>query len=157
MPYEYQSETSDIVNVKKSKLKNAGKGLFATVNIEEGNHICLYFGVLVFRDQVYNGYYESDYLLEDGINDFIIDAADPKSCLGRFVNDSLSLKLTNSEFQFYKKPFSGVLVATRDIEKGEEIYVDYGIDYWNDKKEKNSNSYKLLSRNDKHYINNGLN
>ena len=40
---------------------------------------------------MHNGYYESDYMLEDPAHDFIIDAADPKSCLGRYANDSLSM------------------------------------------------------------------
>ena len=49
----------------------------------------------MFKDQVHNGYYESDYMLEDPAHDFIIDAADPKSCLGRYANDSLSMKKSN--------------------------------------------------------------
>ena len=80
----------------------------------------------MFKDQVHNGYYESDYMLEDPAHDFIIDAADPKSCLGRYANDSLSMKKSNCKFAFYDDPFSGYLQATKAIKKGEEIYVSYG-------------------------------
>ena len=153
MPYVFQSETSDTVAVRKSKIENAGKGLFAKKAMKKGDHICLYFGVLVFRDQIYNEYYESDYLLEHRDNDFIIDAADPKSCFGRYANDSLSMDQSNCKFGFYKKPFSGFLCATRAIRRGEELYVSYGKAYWEDKKEKNSAGYVSLSQNDKHYIN----
>ena len=96
--------------------------------MKRGDHICLYFGVLVFKDQVHNGYYESDYMLEDPAHDFIIDAADPKSCLGRYANDSLSMKKSNCKFAFYDDPFSGykLLCTTNAIMKGEAIYVNYG-------------------------------
>ena len=110
MPYTFQSETSDIVEVKKSKINKAGKGLFAKQAMKRGDHICLYFGVLVFKDQVHNGYYESDYMLEDPAHDFIIDAADPKSCLGRYANDSLSMTKSNCKFAFYDDPFSGYML-----------------------------------------------
>lgn len=151
--YTFQSETSDIVEVRQSNINNAGDGLFALRDIEEGEHICLYFGVLVFNTQVYEGYYESDYLLESESNDFIIDAADSKSCLGRFSNDSLGLKLDNSDFAFYDSPFSGYLYATKDIGAGEEIYTSYGASYWSGAKKKKLNSYTTLPRRDKNFIN----
>jgi SET domain-containing protein len=153
MPYTFQSETSDIVEVKKSKINKAGKGLFAKQAMKRGDHICLYFGVLVFKDQVHNGYYESDYMLEDPAHDFIIDAADPKSCLGRYANDSLSMKKSNCKFAFYDDPFSGYLQATKAIKKGEEIYVSYGKDYWQDAIDKDAKSYTSLPKKDKDFIN----
>jgi hypothetical protein len=153
MPYTFQSETSDIVEVRHSNINNAGDGLFALRDIEEGEHMCLYFGVLVFKTQVYEGYYESDYLLMSESSDLIIDAADPKSCLGRFANDSLSLKLDNSDFGFYDSPFSGYIYATRDIGAGEEIYTSYGDSYWADAKKKKQTIYTALPRRDKDFIN----
>jgi len=156
MVYTFQSETSDIVEVKKSKINKAGKGLFAKVNIKRGDHICMYFGVLVYKDQVHNGYYESDYLLEQVGHDYIIDAADPKSCLGRYANDSLSMKKSNTDFGYYKDPYGGYLKATKAIKKGEEIYISYGKDYWEDAKDKGSKSYTSLPKKDKDFINNEL-
>jgi SET domain-containing protein len=152
MPYRLQAEGSNMVHVKKSKIKNAGKGLFAKKAIKKGTHICLYFGVLVPREQVYEGFYESDYLLEQKGNDWIIDSADPLSCLGRYANDSLSLQKSNTDFGFYEKPFSGFLYATRNIKKGEELYVSYGINYWMSVKEKNAVSYKSLPQSEKTWI-----
>lgn len=134
------------------KVENSGEGLFAKKAIKDRDHICLYFGVLVFRNQVYNEYYESDYFLEKRGNDFIIDAADPLSCSGRYANDSLSLEKNNCDFGFYKKPFSGYLYVTKNIKKGEELYTSYGKNYWKDKKEKNADSYALLPQVDKDWI-----
>ena len=156
MPYAFQSETSDLVHVKKSKIPNAGKGLFAKKNMPRGEHVALYFGVMVHRSQVDGDYYVSDYFLEEPSSDWIIDAADPKSCLGRYSNDSLSLEQTNAVFGFYKKPYSGYLKLTKSVRKGDEIYTSYGPVYWEDAKQKNAKNYTSLPKEDKDFINNIL-
>lgn len=148
MPYTHFAENSDIVELKPSKIAGAGTGLFAKKRIQEGQFICWYFGVLVDTDMVENGYYDSDYLLKNPNKpDLIIDAEDPLSCFGRYANDSLHLQKNNCYFEFYRDINSASLVATKNIKKGDEIYVSYGINFWREPRR-----YNMLSEEDKGYL-----
>ena len=147
MPFIYFGENSDIVEIKESKISGAGQGLFAKKKIKKGDFICWYYGVYVDRASVENGYYESDYLLTLRGQDLVIDASDPLSCYGRYINDSLSMKKTNSSFVSYENTYSAGVKAIKDIKKGDEIYISYGIEFWEEPSRKNK-----LSQNDREYI-----
>lgn len=143
------AENSDIVNIKKSKILNAGDGLFAKIKINKGEFICWYTGVFIDRDVVANEYYDSDYLFTPRGNGLIIDAADPLSCFGRYANDSLSKRKTNAKFVSYSDINSAALIASKNITKNSEIYISYGDDYWLDERR-----YNILSNEDKIFITN---
>jgi hypothetical protein len=66
------------------------------------------------------------------------------------------MKKSNCKFAFYDDPFSGYLQATKAIKKGEEIYASHGKDYWEDAKDKRSESYTSLPKIDKDFIKNEL-
>lgn len=149
MPFIYFGENSEVVEIKNSKITDAGKGLFAKKKIKKGDFICWYFGVLIEKDFVLNEYYDSDYLLSNPHNELIIDAADPSSCYGRYINDSLGLKKNNAEFIFYDNTFSAGVIATKNIKKGEEIYLSYGMEFW-----KEERRYNALSKRNREYIDN---
>ena len=106
MQYTHMGESSEVVEVKKSKLKKAGKGLLAKKKIKNGEFICWYAGVYVDKEAVHNGYYDSDYLYHFEDSDLVIDASDPKSCFGRYANDSLSLGLTNRKMHAYEDVYT---------------------------------------------------
>ena len=147
MPYIHFGENSDIVEIKNSKIANAGQGLFAKKRIKKGDFICWYFGVLVEKDFVDNEYYDSDYLLKNPFNNLIIDASDPNSCFGRYINDGLGEFSSNSKFDFYEDTTSGAVIATKNIKKGDEIFISYGMTYWNEPRR-----YNLLSQRNKEYL-----
>ena len=147
MPYTHMGESSEVVEVKKSKLKKAGKGLFAKKKIKKGEFICWYAGVYVNKDTVHNGYYDSDYLWEFEDSDLVIDAADPLSCLGRYVNDSLSLGLTNANVIDYDNVHAGAIMATKAIAKGTEIYITYGPEFWTEERR-----FNKLNKDDKQFV-----
>lgn len=150
MPFHFFGENNDNVEIKQSKIKNAGRGLFATKNFAKGEFICWYFGCLIEKDFVENGYYDSDYLLHNPHHsDLIIDAEDEKSCYGRYINDSLGLKKNNCEFNFYTDTTSVGIIATKNIKNGDEIYISYGIDFWREDRR-----YNLLNKRNRDYINN---
>ena len=147
MPFIFFGENSDLVEIKTSKLRNAGNGLFATKNINKGEFVCWYFGALIEKDFIENGYYDSDYLLSNPHSNLIIDAEDQNSCFGRYINDSLSLKKNNCEFVFYTDTTSAGVIATKNVKKGDEFYMSYGLDYWREDRR-----YNLLSDKNKKYI-----
>ena len=120
--------------VKKSKLPNAGKGLFTTTPIEKGEKIIEYKGEIIEWKE-YSKRVEQD---KDGYLFFIskkrcIDAFSTPQHKARFANDAMGLSRVkglknNAQYEIEKdKCF---IVSTRDIKAGEEIFVDYSRDYW---------------------------
>jgi len=124
------------VEVKKSKIPNAGKGLFAKALFKRGEPILEYTGEQITwaecqkRNNALDGvgaYYF--YITERKC----IDALYRLDSLARYVNDAAGFVRipgirNNSRFEIIKgKPF---IVASRNIFPGDEIYVGYGREYW---------------------------
>jgi uncharacterized protein len=120
--------------VKTSQLPGAGKGLFTTRPIKKGTLIIEYKGEIINWSQ----YMERVKRNEDGYLFYIskthcIDAYPTPRYKARYANDAQGLTrvegLTNNcEYEIWDdKCF---IVAQRDIEAGEEIFVDYTEEYW---------------------------
>lgn len=117
--------------VSQSQLPGAGSGLFANVDFKKGDRITEYAGPLrkwslVKNQDGYNGY-----LLR--INDHVAIDARPSKTFGRFANDAAGFSRVkglrnNAEFLIYGCYCH--IEATRPIKKGEEIFVDYGKEFW---------------------------
>jgi len=125
--------------VKKSKLPDAGKGLFTTTRIKKGELIVEYTGEKLTWKQAERRYKNSDkmgYVFHISPKN-CIDALPCPDALARYANDAnatLSKKVkNNSEYQIIKR--KAYIVATKSIKPGEEILVDYGDDYWEDVEE----------------------
>jgi uncharacterized protein len=151
-PYCYSHTESKLgVQVKKSKIRGAGKGLFATRDIKKGARILEYTGVRTTT--LPPGHEKNDYITEVKVGDVTeyIDAEDPtKSSVMRYANDcrrkNKDCTSNNSKFYKYRKPLplgrsrrDGVVnrnktkvyvKSTRAIKKGSEIYLGYGREYW---------------------------
>lgn len=134
---------------KKSNIKGTGMGLFAKDKINKGSRIAK-FGGRVCRPGVKLDSNRSNVFFNDGY----ILACDEND-LASFANDCINLPKKRRKFvesmgkdePFYKRHKDTIvnssislneknfvheasLVATRDIEKDEEIYVHYGFTYW---------------------------
>jgi SET domain-containing protein len=122
--------------VKKSRIPNAGKGLFTTSPIRKGDLIVEYKGEKMSWAKCLSRY-------GDDINDarylyFVsskncIDAQNTPKELARYANDAGGFNekkglSNNSEYTNIK----GVphIIATKNIAAGSEILVDYSGDYW---------------------------
>mmetsp|Transcript_13978 Transcript_13978/g.21760 ORF Transcript_13978/g.21760 Transcript_13978/m.21760 type:complete len:94 (+) Transcript_13978:212-493(+) len=72
---------------------------------------------------------DKSYLMRLGPQVYI-DLREDVNTLARYINDCRNPKYYNVSFE--KRPDEGkaLVVATRDIEKGEEVFVDYGRMYW---------------------------
>jgi hypothetical protein len=134
MPFKQRIEDEspeDVhVYIKKSKIKDAKKGLYVSKKILKGDVICKYMGVYVPMHFVDLEYYDSEYMFQDSNDIFVIDASDPLSCYGRYANDSLSLKKINAKIVKANDENWAELIAIRNIKKNEEIYISYGEGYW---------------------------
>lgn len=120
--------------VKKSTLPKAGKGLFTNKPIKKDSKIIEYKGEIIDWKE-----YEKRVLEDkDGYLFFInkkrcIDAFSTPKFKARYANDAEGLSKikglkNNASYEIFgDKCF---IVADRNIESGEEIFVSYSKDYW---------------------------
>ena len=119
--------------IKKSGLPAAGKGLFTKVDIPKGTRIVEYKGRLQPWKELKK---------EDGHNAYIfrinnriaINALPYTKAKGRYANDAKGLTRVsglrnNSEYNV--EGSKCYIDSTRKILKGEEIFVEYGTEFWN--------------------------
>ena len=121
------------LTVKQSRINNAGDGLYAKDNILPLTKICYYWGAIhdFHSKQKLNN---NAYLLHLGYNDaFGADVfVDPRKLdnNARFINDPRNELLYNVKFVPDPNKLRADVVATREIQSGEELFVDYSDSYW---------------------------
>lgn len=120
------------LQVKRSKIPCAGKGLFTKQFIEKGTRIVEYKGRITTWKNVLGGKHFNGYVYFVNRN-HVIDAMRRKTAIARYANDAKGHNktkgvLNNSEFVVETKRV--FIYAKKDIFKGEEILVSYGNDYW---------------------------
>ena len=126
-----------MLKVKKSKIPDAGKGLFTLKPINKGEIVVEYVGERMSREwckRFHAGEIPEDELIY--IFEFskykIIDAANCLDEPGRYANDangSIAGDVENNcEFDVVKG--KAYIRAIKDIPAKAEILVDYGPDYW---------------------------
>lgn len=122
----------DGLKIAKSKIKGAGKGLFAEKEFKRGEVVAKYTGDLVDTQLVRNAGQKgsSSYALEV-TQKITIDAARTNTADGRMINDARNTEFENNvEFVADRRNKTATLKAVRDIKIGEEILVAYGNSYW---------------------------
>lgn len=116
------------LEVRKSLIEGAGQGLFARKHFRLDELICVYRGTkLSFKELLSRS--KRDYVMFISLNCHI-DAASHPSVYARYVNDNFDENLLNARFVKLKHYAVALVVASRDIMEGEEIYAAYGEGYW---------------------------
>ncbi len=118
--------------IQKSKIPNAGKGLFSKIKIKKGTRIVEYKGKLrkwseVKEQDGHNGYLM--YLTRNAV----IDAMPATKTLGRYANDANGLtKLAGlkNNCEYVSKGNKCYIESIRLINKGDELLVGYGREFW---------------------------
>jgi len=118
--------------IKKSKLPNAGKGLFTKIDIPKGKRIVEYKGKLRrWKDVKYlDGY--NGYLMYITSN-AVIDAEPAINTFGRYANDANGFGKTpglKNNCEYVSEGRRCYIESLRPISKREEILVSYGKDFW---------------------------
>ena len=115
------------VRIKASEIPRAGKGLYAARDFKKGDLVARYTGDQVSTGGDHDG---SAYVLE--LSEVVsIDAARTNTAEGRMINDSRgSGKRNNTRFSCNQAAKTAVLRATRNLKKGEELFVGYGRNFW---------------------------
>lgn len=146
------NQVNDMVEIKQSKyIKDPlAKGMFATKDIPKGTDITIYFGDVLDTDEVYQKYQQDKSITKYTRKgyDFVVDGSvayklKNKNLLGVYVNDIVKMKSTKrKDIKQYNKSKMicnveaietsdfPVYRARRDIKKGQELFVHYGMFYW---------------------------
>ncbi|MDZ4668892.1 MAG: SET domain-containing protein [bacterium] len=151
------------LEIKKSHIPGAGKGLFASALFKRGDRVIEYTGDIITWAQCKK---RNETLDGVGAYYFYVSAkkcVDAQNCLdslARYANDAAGFVRidgirNNSRFEVIRgKPF---IIASRNIKPGEEVFVSYGKEYWDamrvngfglDKKEKE----KQLAAHEHHLV-----
>lgn len=139
-----QSDSCEPLRVGKSTIDEAGEGVFVTRDVKAGEVLCEYLGEIVTKDKPYD--HNVAYETVTGV--IILGNA-----VASKINDNVHLrKMTYSETEnFFKNKIvlryahehncaycdestEGVpkvlIKATKDISSDDELFIDYGINYW---------------------------
>lgn len=134
----YWNNTKIILNVEQSNIPNAGNGIFTYQNIPKETLIGYYDGVLK-KD---NGSCVGDYSFSLNKSWYVDARTYPRAYIA-MINDAHGSKFKNNcEFRLeLHDPKTGkkrkpnerkiTLWSLNDIKAGEELFADYGKDYWN--------------------------
>ena len=125
----------DCVAVRPSLIVAAGRGLFATAPIASGALICVYSGrVLTLKQVMELSVAERDYVMGGfGINKHVDASGETHAgVFARYINDNWNVEggAPNVEFVKLRRQAKALVVASRRIEVGEELYARYGAGYW---------------------------
>jgi len=116
-------------------IENKGRGIFSTRSFERGEFVCEYAGEMISykvakkREEKYSldvniGCYM--YFFEHKSKHYCIDATAETDRLGRLFNHSKVAGNCHTKlFEMNSRPYL-ILVASRNIDKGEELMYDYG-------------------------------
>lgn len=109
-------------------------GVWASSDLTKNRIICTYAGTLITAEEL-DKQHDQVYGLDLGdVFEYLHVDASSTGSLGRFVNGALPPTIANAAYQVRWDRNTGLpvvfLVATRNINTGEEILVDYGDTYW---------------------------
>jgi SET domain len=96
--------------------------------LREGQVLCEYVGIVMTTVEAMRCA-DKSYLMRLGEQAYI-DARPCPHILARYINDCINPAGHNVRFDKQPKEGRALVVATRDIYPGEEIFVDYGKWYW---------------------------
>jgi len=118
--------------VKKSTMPGAGRGLFTKELIEKDTCFLEYKGTITTWKDVNHNEGNNAYVFFVNRN-HVVDACNHPLELARFINDARGIKKitginNNAYYVVIKKRI--FVFASKNIEKGSEIFVGYGKDYW---------------------------
>jgi SET domain-containing protein len=119
------------LEIKLSTIPGSGQGLFTKTFIPKGTHIVEYKGRITTWKEVKDDY--SNVYLYTIKPSHVIDARKTKKSLARYLNDAkglVKIKGKTNNAEFVNDGLRAFVVATKNIEAGEEILVDYGKAYW---------------------------
>jgi hypothetical protein len=132
-PDKIDAKESDYLYVKQSQIPNAGDGLFTFLPIYKNEIISLFKGkILSDKEAERKAKNGTDRYFINMLNGSIMDSMNVK-CFAKYANDAenfIKTDFTNNATITLDDENNVCLVATRDINDGEEVFCSYGTKYW---------------------------
>lgn len=128
--------------VDNSSIPSAGKGLFTSEDIGKGELIIEYIGEVTTWDEVRHD--TENLYIYFVTEDYVINAKNFPDAIARYANDAHGLtrkRGVHNNSRFVNIDGKIFIKAVKLIRAGEEIFVDYGKDYW-DTVKKNKELHK---------------
>lgn len=137
--WETRGETKTFV--KQSNIADAGLGAFAAINFDDGEIIGVYEGKKYTQNKIFSGS-TMKYVFEYDLYGYKFQIVPSLSCNMRYINDIIHVGKSrfygqrinqrgidyNVEWLQYDETV--YIRAKREIQMGEELYIDYGDNYW---------------------------
>lgn len=130
--------------VDESCIPGAGRGLFAAKEIRRGDIVAEYWGDLITEEQASELYSSGRgaymYRTHDGR---VMDADRIEECISKYANDARGMTFQQglvNNARFEERGKRVLLIASRTIKPGQEILINYGKDYWRDRKNQGKES-----------------
>lgn len=130
--YRFMAFLERQLHVKKSQLPGTGKGLFTKIDIQKGTRIVEYKGFLHRWKDIKHEDGHNGYLLYINPN-AVINAQGTLKLIGRYANDAngiVRIEGLRNNSEYVTVGSRCFITATKNIRKGEEIFVRYGKEYW---------------------------
>ena len=128
-----EAPEADYLYITPSQLPAAGKGLVTAINIYKGEIISYFKGEILTEVQ-------AKLRAKKGNDKYFINMADGSimdsmkiKCFAKFANDANGFSISHfkNNAKIALDEYDNVcLVATRNIQQGEEIFCSYGKKYW---------------------------
>jgi len=115
----------DKISIKKSLIPNSGRGVFAEKDFKKGEVIEVCPLITDYKKNFANSKIK-DYTFKSKFK--------PDQEVIVFGMCSMYNHSDNFNVGHNQDPENMIFTAQRDIKKGEELYVNYGTDYWNSRK-----------------------
>ena len=122
-----QKWTADDFEIRTSTIEGAGMGLFARHAIGEEETIGYYTGEVITEKEFHDPDRPFSAYVMWVTKDHILVGEGPKANYTRYINhddEPNAFLVVSSRWKTAR------IQALRDIEPGEEIFFDYGDDYW---------------------------
>ncbi|MFP4165977.1 MAG: SET domain-containing protein-lysine N-methyltransferase [Opitutales bacterium] len=119
--------TAEAFAIRPSTIKGAGRGLFSKVHIEPDDTIGYYTGEVISEKEFYSPDRPFSAYILWVCRTHIIVGEGPKANYTRYINHS---NQPNAFLVVSTRWKTARFEAIQSIEPGEEIFFDYGEDYW---------------------------
>ena len=121
---------TEFLKIKKSTLKEAGKGLFTTIPIPKGKRIVEYLGKIKRKANSENTDLRYAFVVKPG---YVIDAMHYKKGMAQYANDATGtgqIKNVKNNCSYERDGLRVFIKATKNIKANTELLVYYGKEYW---------------------------
>jgi uncharacterized protein len=135
-PNQIEALEADYLYIKTSQIPNAGNGLFTAIAIYKDEIITLFKGEILTNE-------EADKRIQLNADRYFINMLDGTTmdsmhtkCFAKYANDSAGISTSNfkNNSKITLDDNDNVcIIATKNINSGEEIFCAYGKKYWKEK------------------------